>query len=232
MVLQAAGRLLARLGLLGWMDRRTHAKPVLWLRSLFAVYDIDQMDALDVPWWCLDAMRQVDAFLADRPGARVFEYGSGASSLWLARRAGHVTSVEHDRDWYATIAARAAAHANLEVRLEPPEQATGPVEPRYLSDKPGWRGRSFQRYVTSIERAAGPFDLIVIDGRCRSGCLELAAGHLKADGMIVFDNVTRRRYRRAVDASGLSARVFRGLAACLPYPDSTALLVHGPRARD
>jgi hypothetical protein len=42
--------------------------------------------------------------------------------------------------------------------------------------------------------------------------------------MIVFDNSKRAPYRRAIARSGLNAQTLDGLAACLPYPDSTTLL--------
>jgi len=42
--------------------------------------------------------------------------------------------------------------------------------------------------------------------------------------MILFDNSQRARYRTAIAASGLKAQMYRGLTACLPYPDETTLL--------
>jgi len=79
-----------RLGFLALVERQRTRRITIWARSLFAIYDIDDMVAIDLPWWCLKAVAQVDAFLADGPGARVFEYGSGAGSVWLARRAATV----------------------------------------------------------------------------------------------------------------------------------------------
>ncbi|WP_294391691.1 class I SAM-dependent methyltransferase [uncultured Sphingomonas sp.] len=195
-----------------------------WMRSLFAIYDIDQMVALDIPWWTFEAIDRVEAFLGSRPGARVFEYGSGASTIWLGRRAGSVTSVEHDADWYPVVAARAAAHPNIDLRLVPPDgEPHG--DPAYASTKPNWRGRTFHDYVHAIDGVAGTFDVIVIDGRARTACLAHARGRLAPDGLIVFDNTHRPAYRDAIASSGLRATRTKGLTACLPYPDETTLLV-------
>jgi hypothetical protein len=68
----------------------------------------------------------------------------------------------------------------------------------------------------------------VVDGRARGACLEAALAHLAADGIVVFDNSARKRYRRAIENSRLAYREFRGLTACLPYPDSTTLLSRDP----
>ncbi|MBM3594816.1 MAG: hypothetical protein FJX31_03245 [Alphaproteobacteria bacterium] len=64
----------------------------------------------------------------------------------------------------------------------------------------------------------------MIDGRARTACLDKAIERLARDGVIVFDNSHRARYRMAVAASGLRAKVTRGLVPSLPLPDQTTLL--------
>jgi len=212
----------ARTGLLDALDRRrADSLPALWLRSLFAIYDIEDMARLDLPWWTLAAVKEADEFLKSRGQARVFEYGSGASTIWLARRAASVFSIEHDQAWHEVVSKRLEAYPNASLKLieADPEPVTG-----YVSDKPGWQGRSFRRYAGAIDEEAGEFDLIVIDGRARAACLAHARSRLAPGGMILFDNSRRDRYRTAISASGLSVRTFRGATACLPYPDETSLL--------
>lgn len=212
----------ARIGLLAALERRAaNSRGARWFRSLFAIYDIEDMAALDLPWWTFDAIDEADRFLKSRPSPRVFEYGSGASTIWLARRAASVTSIEHDKPWHAVVSKRLATHANATLNLI--EADADPV-PGYLSEKPGWQGRSFQRYASAIDAEQGHFDVIVVDGRARGACLRHAIKKLAPDGMILFDNSARGRYRSAIAASGLKARTYRGLTACLPYPDETTLL--------
>jgi hypothetical protein len=198
----------------------------LWFRSLFAIHDIDEMNRLDLAWWQLDALAEVDRFLRRTPGARVFEYGSGASTLWLARRASEVVSVEHDRDWHAVLAGKLSAYPHVALRLVP-GSPSGTEGDAYRSDKPGAREMSFRDYVHAIEDEPGAFDLIVIDGRCRVSCLDAARAKLKPGGMILFDNSNRARYRSGLEASGLRSKRYWGLTACLPYPDETTLLWSG-----
>ncbi len=211
-----------KLGLLSLLQRRgARSRTGLWLRSLFAIYDLEDMAALDLPWWTLAAVKETDEFLKRRGSARVFEYGSGASTVWLARRAASVVSVEHDPDWHRAISRMLAAQANA--RIELVEADPSPV-PGYVSEKEGWKGRSFHNYASAIDDEGGPFDLIVVDGRARAACLTHALKHLAPGGMILFDNSGRERYRSAIEASGLPAQAYRGMTACLPYPDETTLL--------
>lgn len=216
---------LAGTGLLGWLEARRDSRTRLWLRSLFAIHDFDDLAGLDLPWWNLAAAEAVERFLAARTGAEVFEYGSGASSLWLARRAARVVSVEHDAAWAGPVAARAGAFPNLTLRLVEPARSDRVDAMRSVRAAPGL---DFTAYVRAIEAAGGPFDLVVIDGRCRPQCLRAAAARLKADGLIVLDNSRRHRYQAAIARSGLAARPYYGLAACLPYPDETTLLARDP----
>ena len=209
-------------GVLGALERRAgDSRGALWARSLFAIYDIEDMARLDLPWWTLSAVEEADRFLKSRPSPRVFEYGSGASTIWLARRAASVTSIEHDSPWYGVVSKRLAGFDNATVKLI--EADPEPV-PGYASEKEGWRGRSFKQYASAIDTEPGQFDLIVVDGRARAACLAHAVKKLAPDGMILFDNSGRERYRRAIKESGMQARTYRGATACLPYPDETTLL--------
>jgi predicted O-methyltransferase YrrM len=215
-------------GLLSFLQRRgAESDTALWLRSLFAIYDLQDMAALDLPWWTLAAVRATDEFLKRRGSARVFEYGSGASTVWLARRAASVVSIEHDRAWYGSVNGMLAAHANARIALIEADPA--PVA-GYCSEKKGWKGRSFQNYASAIDRETGQFDLIVIDGRARTACLAHSVKRLAPDGMILFDNSGRERYRAAIKASDLTVQTFRGVTACLPYPDETTILRFGGEA--
>lgn len=193
-----------------------------WLTSLTRVHDSLAIAELDVPWWTYAAIDHVDTWLASRGRPiRVFEWGSGASTFWLASRADSVVSVEHHREFAAIIGPPLAERANVTFRHVP---GVASSRPTIGSQKPGSEGLDFTPYVHAIDDAGGPFDLIVVDGRAREACLAAAGRHLAPGGLIVFDNSHRKRYRRAIAASGLHEQVFRGLTPTLPYPDRTSVL--------
>jgi len=216
-----------RLGLLAWLERHRQQRLALWLRSLFAIYDSDDLIHLDLAWWTFAAMQQVEQFLQRRPAARVFEYGAGSSTVWLARRSAHVTSVDHDVDWVRSLSKHCSVYANIDLLHVAPARSE---QPRVRSQHAAWQDQDFHDYVHAIDRLQGEFDLIIIDGRCRVQCLQQATARLRRGGMILFDNAGRKRYRAALDAVALSKHLTRGLTACLPYPDSTSLLYRADSA--
>ena len=199
--------------------RRLPSRSVHWWLSLFAVHDIDAMIQLDVPWWSYSAIDEVESFLARRPNARVFEYGSGASTIWLAKRAKQVISVEHDQEWFSIISDRSISTTNIHLKLAKPDS-------EYNADFISKRaiGYSFKDYVTEIENAGGVFDLIVIDGRARVACLQYALRYMAPGGMIVFDNSGRNEYRHALSGVKADLNTYRGRVPALPYPDQTTLI--------
>lgn len=222
--LRLIGTLLRVAGVLDLLDRMApRSRAATWARSLFAIHDIDQLARLGVPWWTFDSADRIAAFLDQRLGARIFEWGSGASTLWLAARAGTVHSVEHHAGWAADLMPRLPANVVLEV-VEPTETRT----PAVGSKKLGHGGLDFSAYVDAIDHTTGTFDVIVIDGRAREACLAKAVTRLAPGGVIVFDNVDRQRYRAAIASLGAQVEVTmtRGLTPALPYPTRTALLAH------
>lgn len=223
--LKSLGRGLARTGI-----ARDEAPPLEhrwrhWAHSLTKVYDSLAMARLDVPWWTYAAIAEIDDWLAVRPHPiRVFEYGSGASTIWLSRRADEVHSVEHHRGFGEMMQCELAdpqEYAAVSLRIVEPVPSEQPV---VGSGKEGHQGLDFAAYVAAIDGVTGDFDLIVIDGRAREACLERARERLAPGGIIVFDNSRRRRYRTAIAASGMRERIFRGLTPTLPYPEQTSVL--------
>lgn len=174
-----------------------------WVASLFAIYNAKEMIQLDLPWWNVAATIEVEQFLRSRPNARIFEWGSGASTIWLARRSREVISIEHDADWHETLATVTAAWSQVTLLR---------------------RDLSNSSYVRAIDEFEGDFDLIVVDGRQRAACLAQALDRLRPGGRILFDNSGRRRYREAINSCGLKEKHFFGRTYCVPYPDHTSLL--------
>jgi hypothetical protein len=119
-----------------------------------------------IPWYTYPAIEYLKQL--DFSEARVFEYGSGNSTLFWAAAARQVVSVEDDPGWYQKI--RQALPSNCELTLE----------------------TDLTRYVEAIHVAGGEFDVIVVDGAARGGtrrrCALAALGHLRRGGMIILDN--------------------------------------------
>jgi hypothetical protein len=210
-----------RTGLLDALARSS-ARSGQHLRSLFAIHDVTDMARLDLAWWTYAAMDAVDRHLDELAGAaRVFEFGAGASTLWLGRRAGEVHSVEHDPAFHAFLAPLVEPLPHVHVRLV--EASVGQA-PRTPSRRRGHEHLDFTDYVGAIDDVPGQFDLVVVDGRARVACARRALPRLAPDGVLLLDNANRDEYAPIVAHPGLEVRVLRGATPCLPYPTATALV--------
>lgn len=219
---RAVGRGLTRVGLLPEDPPPRDARVRHWAYSLTRAHDSLGISELDVPWWTYKAIDHVEAWLAGRTGeVRAFEWGSGASTLWLAKRVTSVHSVEHHRGFGEMMQEALRDVPNATIDIVEPIPATAPVIP---SAKEGHGHLDFEPYVEHIHRVGGTYSLIVVDGRAREACLLAALDHLEEGGIIVFDNTLRRRYQRAIEAAPVDATAHRGLTPTLPYPDQTSIV--------
>ena len=221
--------------LAGW-DRLVARRPrsaAAHLRTLVAVHNVDDLVQLDLPWWTYRAIDVVGGYLAGLGySARVFEYGSGASTIWLARRAASVESVEHDETWATRVRELAAVREGLRCTpvvhvLEVPT-SPHPVVP---SGAPSGRGRDFAGYVAAIDRTDGEFDLVLVDGRAREAALLKALDRVSSGGLVLLDDAQRQRYQGAIHAAELRGWcVLRthGATPCQPFPRETVLLSRQP----
>ena len=223
---QATGAGLTRLGVLHDEPPPLERRVRHWAYSLTKVHDSLAIAKLDVPWWTYDAIGEVSRWFASREGrpVRVFEYGSGASTFWLSRRAGEVHSVEHHRGFGEMMQRELAPYTNVTLEIVEPVPSARPAIP---SAKEGQGKLDFEAYVASVHALPGQFDLVVVDGRAREACLAAVVDRLAPDGIVVFDNSRRRRYRSAIRTSGLRETRCRGLTPTLPYPDQTSILRRG-----
>jgi hypothetical protein len=216
-----ARSLLGGTGLLDALQHSDH-RSLRHLRTLFAIYDVDDLATLDLPWWTYGAIAEVERFLSVREEPRAFEFGSGASTVWLAQRGVSVHSVEHDAGFADLVRRLIPPDADVELHVVEPRDVPG--VPSVRSQRKGFEHLEFAEYVETIERVGGDFDLIIIDGRARLDSLRMALPHIADTGIVLFDDISRRRYRPALTVEGFTAQVIKGATPCVPYPTSTALL--------
>jgi Methyltransferase domain len=117
-----------------------------------------------IPWLTYPAIDFLSQF--DYRGKSVFEYGSGASTLFWARRADRVVSVESDPHWIETL--RRSLPANCKIVPSSP---------------------AAEEYAGHIARY-GDFDVVIVDGtgESRPTCCGMAIKHLSPGGIVVLDD--------------------------------------------
>lgn len=132
----------------------------------------------------------------------VFEYGSGGSTLFFAKRVKHVTSVEHDQQWAHVVseAMQRKGLANWTYYVARPSVSTfptgDPASPHsYASNSIKARNLLFVEYVKIIDEYPDSyFDVVLIDGRARPSCFYHSFSKVKRGGFLILDNAERPHY--------------------------------------
>lgn len=124
----------------------------------------------DAPWLTQAMIEFLKGYL--RPTDTLVEFGSGRSTMWLARHVGRMISIEHHKAWHAKITGEMTA------------QGVKNIE--YLNTS-----EAAADYVGAADKALGDAkaDMILVDGIHREKCAIWALEHVKPGGMIVIDNV-------------------------------------------
>jgi hypothetical protein len=119
-----------------------------------------------VPWWPGGVIRAIEAEI--RPDWQVLEFGSGRSTVWLARHAGHVTAIEDHAEWYRRITGEllSGGIANVDYRFA--------SDPAKYANPEGFSPHSL--------------DLVIVDGSVRSDCIRTALGLVKPGGLVYLDD--------------------------------------------
>lgn len=168
-----------------------------------------------VPWIPYVALRWLSRQL--QPSMRAFEWGSGGSTVFLARRVRELVSIEHDAAWHALVAERLRREGLSGCRYELIETRPAPEGgTEYGSGQRGSTHLCFEPYVRAIERyPVDHFDLVMVDGRSRMACLRAAFRHVKVGGIVYLDNSNYERYQPYLQAPpGFERRDFEGVS---PY---------------
>ena len=115
-----------------------------------------------LPWYTYGAIEYLEGL--DFSQKSIFEYGSGQSSRYWAKRSRRLVSVESDPAWYKVGLAHLAQNQELILETEK------------------------EKYVGSSVRRNEAFDVVVIDGGWRRECAEVIQSTLAEDGVIILDN--------------------------------------------
>ncbi len=145
-----------------------------WSRSISVDAPVDAHGE-PLPWLTYPAIAWLEHYVL--PCHVIYEYGAGHSTLWFAKHAAKVHSVENDAAWVARLRGRLPSNADLTLAA---------------ADANEFGDGMTSAYVRSI--AAFPnkyFDIILIDGMERPGCAAAAPPKLKPDGVVIFDNSDR-----------------------------------------
>jgi len=157
-----------------------------WLRHPRAIlhqmrYKLWQYRHPDYPWLCPGTVAALQGYL--KPTHRMWEFGSGRSTLWFARHVGTLISIEHNTPWFQTVQGQlvAAKVQNAELRLIPLDHPETEPEADHYEPLP--------RYVAQLlEEAPASLDVLLVDGHYRTTCIRAGLDRLKPGGWLVVDD--------------------------------------------
>lgn len=192
----------------------TQSKYLLpWLKSFRQDYFLHKPS----PWLSFGAIDFIQSRLVK--DMRVFEYGSGGSTLFWLKHEAHLTSIEHDPTWYYKLRDHYLRHSSLDYRLVQAEYTgRGNLDPSdpdiCASSDELFQAHSFCNYCSQIDEFPDEwFDIVLIDGRARASCIKHSCNKVKIGGLLVLDNSDREYYLQKTSAflSAYEANVYSGL---------------------
>jgi len=172
-----------------------------WTNSVSTGNIVDK-DNAPLPWVSYPFMQFIGPRL--NGGIQLFEFGSGNSTLYYARKVASVTSVEHDAGWYKKI------KTNMPVN----------VQLFYCDLQPGGE---YCRYALKQKTQ---YDIIIVDGRDRVNCCLNSLDALKESGIVVLDDSEREKYAAAhafMKQNGFRQIDFWGTAPAVDYLKCTTI---------
>jgi hypothetical protein len=135
----------------------------------------------DLPWLSYDAVKFVDTLPLKNES--VFEWGSGRSTVWFAKRCRELISIENNQIWHQRVLGmlekKRLSHVKcLHYELSESDLKVAPdsqTQPLYVT------------VIDSIpEKSLG---LVVVDGYgLRHACIQRALPKIRKDGYLLIDN--------------------------------------------
>ena len=139
------------------------------------IQKMNNINVDSVPLWAPGAIGYVATFLAEKNGkAKVLEFGSGGSTIWLANYAHELHVIEHHEEWYEAV----------KNRLE----RSGLINNTHLK----LLNTPYDSAADSFSDAY--FDLVIVDGRDRVNCAKKSLRLVKNGGLLIMDDAQRTRY--------------------------------------
>lgn len=130
------------------------------------------------PWLTPLSISILEFWLKNSDSA--LEFGSGRSTIWLAKRVKQLTSIEEDSLWFE--------HVQYAMQINNIRNVTLFLRPQDVDENDGFASQ-YVRIMDSF--AENSFDFILIDGIYRDACACEAVNKIRSNGVLVIDDVQR-----------------------------------------
>jgi len=134
----------------------------------------------DLPWLSRSAILLLDNWL--KPTDIGFEWGSGRSTIWFAKRVKKIISIEDNHNYYLYVKSRIIKEKlNDKIDLN--------FIPCELCEQDEPETHLYADFILNFPDEY--FDFILVDGNIRILCMERAISKIKRGGMLILDNANR-----------------------------------------
>jgi predicted O-methyltransferase YrrM len=171
--------------------------------------------AQNLPWWSFAAIEVADRLF---PGKRIFEWGSGGSTLRYAQKGAQITAIEDDSAWMAAVQTaleKAGVADRVTMKYTP-----------FDFDQPA----QFESSAYAHALSDSNYDVVIIDGqdktfRERITCFRHAEPLMQPGSIILVDDFWR--YEELLGPNrARNVRVFESVGPCRTGVTSTAMFFY------
>src|SRR3972149_1789397 len=137
-----------------------------WFNSFKTNSPVDKNNR-PVPWMTYSFID----FIKNRlnKSLKIFEFGSGNSTLFFADKVNSIVAVEHNKEWFDLIKSKMPKNVSILLKV--------------LTEE----------YENSLN-GRDQFDIIIIDGERRLECIRNSVNWLSSSGVIILDDSERSEY--------------------------------------
>lgn len=192
-----------------FLKSNAYIKQTGWLNTLKRGYPCDK-DGDYLPWMNYSIIAFLDQRL--NKNLSLFEYGSGFSTMFYAKRVQQVTSLEYDQNWLTRI------------KNSVPDNATLVYQANDIDGE----------YCRAIQLENKKYDVVIVDGRDRVNCVKQGLANLSEQGVLILDDSYREKYQvakkiaadmgyKALDFVGMKPGKYAADQSTLFYKDNNCL---------
>lgn len=152
---------------------------IYWLR--FSLLNSKSPLELGIPWWSFKSIWKTEKIL--HKNIKVFEFGTGGSSIYFARRARRIECVEDEDSWATDVRQKAQSMMLTNLII---------YHKKFNFFKPSkFKSSDYLQTLNDTD-----YDVIIVDGKeeaetVRDICFWKAENHLKKGGIIILDDSWR-----------------------------------------
>jgi predicted O-methyltransferase YrrM len=172
-----------------------------WMRS-FQTKRSENAAGQPIPWYTYPAIDFLHEKLNN--SHRIFEYGCGGSTRWLAQRCGHITAVEDHPQWYQYASQNMPANVTIHLQTLDNQHS----------------------YENTPNNSKQKYDIIIVDGKQRNSCIAHSISALAEGGVLILDDSFRSQYQPSFDLlqqQGYRKLNFWGMTAIVATKSCTTI---------